>query len=329
MKKSLKILLATLLTLSIFGCSSKNPSYDIQEGVVLTLADVLTVSNEEQNTIYYYYLLTIDNQSEDDYNVSNLIYEITDDKEANINAIDQNSTVPLSNIKKGQTGYIAGYVGFPNNNQKNVGLYFPKEDQFFSFKNIKDREADNSSVSSKQVGMAQTLYENDDIKIGYDYSQMNIEFYESKTVLSNFQITYENKTNQRIVVPYITPYGVLNGLLTTDYPTFTDYSTANNDTIQSFNYDGLELSLKDVKGQSGGYALWYLDENQSMSCNISIEFPNTFICYAGGEDEPFSIELICSALGVDRTIKLPKYKPQINEAVNGELIKQESEEVSE
>lgn len=323
-------MMATLLSLSIFGCSIKNPSYTIEEGIVLTLTDVLTVSNEEQNTVYYYYLMTIDNNTDKKYDVSSLIYEITDDKEANINAIDQNTTVPMSVIKKGQTGYIAGYVGFPNNNQKNIGLYFPKEDKFFSFKNIKDREATNSNVRSKQLGMAQTLYENDDIKIGYDYSQMDIQFSEGKTILSNFQITYENKTNQRVVVPFVTPYGTLNGLLSADYPSLTDYSSADIGVIQSLTYKDENVLLKDVKGESSGYALWNLDAKQTMSCNVTIEFANTFICYPYGDEEPFSIELICTALGVDRTIKLPKSKPQIEEAVNGELIEQkENEEVSE
>lgn len=330
MKKVINIILSALMAISLVGCFKMNPTYEIQENVKLTLSDVLKVSNVEQNTVYYYYLLDVENNSEADYDISNLIYEITDDKEADINAIDQSSTIPMSIIKKGQTGYIAGYVGFPNNNQKNIGLYFPKEDQFFSFKNIKVREASNDNVASKQVGMAQTLYEDKDIKIGYDYSQMQINFYESKTVVSNFYISYENKTDQRIAVPFVTPYAKLTGLLTSDYPYKCDWANANIETIQSLDFTDEELLIKNIGGTSSGYALLYLEPEQSLSCNCSLEFFNSFICYQFEEENPIEVDLICAALGVNRTINLPKYPPDIENAVNEDLVKQEeTEETSE
>ena len=56
--------------------------------------------------------------------------------------------------------------------------------------------------------MAQKLYESDDLLISYDYSQAEINFFEGNTVVSNFYIKYENKTEQRIVMQYVFLSGI-------------------------------------------------------------------------------------------------------------------------
>lgn len=308
MKKIFAILFSFLLCLSFTGCS-KNPSYSISKDITLTLQDVLKVENEKQNTIYYYYLIDIQNDSDSDYNLEDLSYTIKEKgSDEAIGAIDQNKFVPSKIVPANEKAYIAGYIGFPNNDQKNIGIEFNSSKDFLAFKNAKIRKASSSEIATKQVGMAQKLYESDDLLISYDYSQAEINFFEGNTVVSNFYIKYENKTDQRIVIPYVTPYGTLNGCLTSDYASKGDFSTMSMDDIKKLDLktDGLLAQTKNISGESSGYALLYLDPEQSLSCNTSITFHNSFIYYQESDEEPITIVMSCQAIGIDRSVKLKR-----------------------
>ncbi|MDD7281883.1 hypothetical protein [Floccifex sp.] len=308
MKKFLKILACFSLTLTLGACS-KNPTYQLSDKVNLTLSDVLKVENEKQNTIYYYYLIDIENNSDADYDLSDFSYTIKEkgEKEA-VQAIDQNKFMPSTIVPASEKAYIAGYIGFPNNDQKNIGIEFNSSKDFLAFKNAKIRTASSNDIATKQVGMAQKLFENDELTISYDYSQAEINYFEGNTVVSNFYITYENKTDQRIVIPYVTPLGTLNGCLSSDYASKGDFKTMTMDDIKKLDLktDGLLAPTKNIAGESGGYALLYLDPEQSLSCNTMITFPNSFIYYQEDDKEPITIQLTCPAIGIDRTIKLTR-----------------------
>ena len=68
----------------------------------------------------------IENNSDSSYDTSLLSYSLTDDKDENINAIDRYMSTPSSTIASNESTYVYGYVGFPNNNQKDIGFYFQK-----------------------------------------------------------------------------------------------------------------------------------------------------------------------------------------------------------
>lgn len=308
MKKILSLCMSLFLCLSLFGCS-KNPSYTVSDGVTLTLSDVLKVENDVQNTIYYYYLIDIENSSDNEFDLDNLSYSIKEKgSEEEIGAIDQKKFIPSKIVPSNEKAYIAGYIGFPNNDQKNIGIEFNSSKDFLAFKNAKVRTASNKDVATKQVGMSQKLFESDELLISYDYSQAEINFFEGNTVVSNFYIKYENKTDKRMVIPYVTPLGTLNGCLTTDYASKGDFKSMSMDDIKNLDLktDGLLAQTKNISGESGGYALLYLDPEQSLSCNTMITFHNAFIYYQEDDQQPITIELTCQALGIDRTIKLDR-----------------------
>ena len=70
--------------------------------------------------------------------------------------------------------------------------------------------------------------------------------------------------------------------------------------------DGLLAQTKNISGESSGYALLYLDPEQSLSCNTSITFHNSFIYYQESDEEPITIVMSCQAIGIDRSVKLKR-----------------------
>lgn len=118
MKKIVSMLCACVLSLSLFGCSKPENNVELKKNVSCQLLDVLTITNDTDNSTYYYYLASVENKGKKPYDTKNLIYTVTDDNEKDISVIDKYQSTPSYIINKGQNTYIYGYIGFPNNDQK-------------------------------------------------------------------------------------------------------------------------------------------------------------------------------------------------------------------
>ena len=84
MKKIVTMLCVCVLSLSLFGCSKPENNVELKKHVSCQLLDVLTITNESDNSTYYYYLASIENKGKKPYNTQNLSYRVTDDNEKEI-----------------------------------------------------------------------------------------------------------------------------------------------------------------------------------------------------------------------------------------------------
>uniref|UniRef100_UPI003079D9A3 hypothetical protein n=1 Tax=Holdemanella sp. TaxID=1971762 RepID=UPI003079D9A3 len=211
MKKIVSMLCVCVLSLSLFGCSKPENNVELKKNVSCQMLDVLTITNDTDNSTYYYYLASVENKGKKPYDTKNLIYTVTDDNEKDISVIDKYQSTPSYIINKGQNTYIYGYIGFPNNDQKNLGLSFNKKKQFLPFKAFDIRKASDKNVKDSK-DKKYVFFEDDALKISVDGSKAKYVYENNETVLKNVKIRYENKTESRITVPYITPSATLEGI---------------------------------------------------------------------------------------------------------------------
>ena len=78
MKKLITIICTFVLAFSIFGCSKQENTLNLNKHVTVKLMDVLTITNDTDNSTYYYYLASIKNTGKKPYDTQNLSYKVTD-----------------------------------------------------------------------------------------------------------------------------------------------------------------------------------------------------------------------------------------------------------
>ena len=78
MKKIISLICVCVLSLSLFGCSKPENHVDLASNVSCKLLDVLTVTNDTDNSTYYYYLASIKNKGKKTFNTQELYYTVTD-----------------------------------------------------------------------------------------------------------------------------------------------------------------------------------------------------------------------------------------------------------
>ena len=101
MKKIITMLCICVLSLSLFGCSKPENNVELKKNVTCQLLDVLTITNESDNSTYYYYLASIENKGKKPYNTKNLSYRVMDDNKKEISVIDTYQSTPSYMINKG------------------------------------------------------------------------------------------------------------------------------------------------------------------------------------------------------------------------------------
>lgn len=305
MKKIISLFCSFVLCISLFGCSNQPSSIALKKNVSFELLDVIKIKNNESNSIYYYYMAQISNESKKDYNTTMLSYSLSDDKEEVVNAIDKYSSTPNPVISKGESTYIYGYIGFPNNNQNDLGFYFPKLKEFLSFSSIKVREMDNSQIK-KDGSKKFTLFEDNSMAIKVNAKKAKSEFSNGNITLSNIKLTYENKTKNRIVVPYLEPKGILNGLDLKKYSDKGDFSSMSLEDFKKIDFtnNGLSPKTENIEADATGYVVYYLEPEQSIECNISFTFENAGIDYSDKDTDVFTVKLISSSFGSTTTFDI-------------------------
>ena len=299
MKKILSVLCSIFIVLLFTGCQAKDPTISLKQDVTFELKDVMTITNDESNSIYYYYMATITNDSKDTYSTNDVVYSITDDGKEHLNPIDQHESMPITTVLPEQTAYVYGYIGFPNNNQNDMGFYFKDSGEFLSFNNVNVRKATNQDIKESE-DLKFTMYEDNALKIEINAEDVKAQFENGKTTLSDLKITYTNKTEQQIVVPYLVPKADLNGILLTNYTDKGDFSSMNEEQIKKIDFttNGLAPKTDPIEGKAFGYMVEYLDPEQSIECNVGFTFENAVINYQSKNKDCFDIHLVSSAFGI-------------------------------
>ena len=278
MKKIVSMLCVCVLSLSLFGCSKPENNVELKKNVSCQLLDVLTITNDTDNSTYYYYLASVENKGKKPYDTKNLIYTVTDDNEKDISVIDKYQSTPSYIINKGQNTYIYGYIGFPNNDQKNLGLSFNNKKQFLPFKAFDIRKASDKNVNDSK-NTKYTFFEDDTLQIGVDASKASYVYENGETVLKNIKITYKNKTDSRIIVPYLTPSATLEGV----------------DLSNKYDFANMDVT---------GYVLYFLDKKQTVNTEIEFHFEKAAPDFTDKSTKPFVVHMNSKAFGKSNTFKI-------------------------
>lgn len=301
MKKIISVFCVFILSISLFGCKKKDSFVYLNKNVKCELLDVLMITNDKDNSTYYYFLASITNTGKKAYDTKNLSYKITENDKKDISMIDKYQSVPSYLLEKGESTYIYGYIGFPNNDQENLGISFTNEKQFLSFNSFEVRKSSNDNVN-KSKKLKYTFVEDDTLKIQVDASKATYDFENGKTILKNIKIKYENKTKNRIIVPYLTPTATLEGvnLSNQDYSSYTLEDMKNVD----FTTNGLAPKTESFEGNPTGYILYFLESKQSLETNISFEFENAICDFTDISTKPFTVNINSKPFGVSNSFKI-------------------------
>ena len=304
MKKVVACFLCILMSIGLLGCKEQeSPHLQLQKGVTMTLLDALRVTNETNNTVYYYFLADIENKSKSDFLTDSVIYEITDEFNQKIHPIDSLQRMITKSIAPDQSSFVYGYVGYPNNNQDNMGLLFPKEKKFLPFSSVKVREIDDKNVKYSHSDQF-TLFSDSSFAFHVDSKDLEYSFENGNSMVKGLKITYENKTDRHLVVPYITPQASMLGIDLEDFPDKGDFSKMNTADIKKvdFSKDGMSARTSKVEGISTGYECFYLPAKQKVECDIVFIFEHVVPDFKSDNSKSIVIDLNSSSFGYTQSI---------------------------
>ncbi|WP_289182732.1 hypothetical protein [uncultured Dubosiella sp.] len=305
MKKFLKILCVFCIGFALTGCSSKEAKTEIKDGVEFELLDALQVTNDTTNTVYYYFLGSLSNNSKAAYHMSELSYKVTDQENQDVHAIARDQATNMETVPAEQSTFVYGYVGYPNNNQKNMGIYFPKNKAFLSFDSVKVRKISDKNVTYSTENKF-TLYDDKSFQFDVDASKMTYDFTDGNSVVQGLTITYTNKTDKRLVVPYITPVATLKGIDLNDYKDRGDFKSMDLKQIKGVDFKTNDMAPKteDIAGNATGYQCFYLTPKQSVTCKINFTFEHAIPDFSNYNPKAIQIDLNSAALGYSQTISV-------------------------
>ncbi len=308
LKKITVLFVICLMTLSLAACqSSGDSSIEIKEGVRFQILDALKVTNKTSNTVYYYFLASVENKSKEVYHMSNLNYQMASREgqgSTNINAIDRMQTVITNDVAPDQSTFVYGYIGFANMDQNNPGLYFPAEDKFLPFSSVKVRTInDDNIVNSAEAAF--TIYEDDYFEFDVDAKDLKYSWKDGKSRVTGLNITYRNRTKDRLVVPFLSPICTIDGLKLSDQKDAKKLKSMSLDELkkQDFKVNGKAPKTETFTGNALGYQLYYLGPEQEVTCPVVFEFENVIPDFAS-KNGSITININSPALGYSQTMKV-------------------------
>lgn len=302
MKKLLTICLCTLLSFSLTGCKENaSPYMEVQENVTMELLDALRVTNETNNTVYYYFLASIENKSKSEFSTDSIVYEIADEANENMRPIDSYQILNAQTIQPSESTFIYGYVGYPNNNQKNMGISFPKKKRFLPFSSVEIREISDKNIHYSQEEKF-TLYKDSSFTFDVDTSDLEYCFEQGNSKVKGLKITYENKTDQHLVVPFITPIATLTGYDLKNQPNSEKLLKMSNDDIKKAEMKAKTITK--VDGISTGYECVYLPAKQKVECQIVFVFEHAIPDFHKKDPDAIMIDLNSASFGYSQTIQV-------------------------
>ena len=311
MKKLLKWLMAAVLGLSLSACSSSSgpSSVEIANGVTFSMVDVLEVDNDNVNTVFFYFLAGIDNNSDQDFHMSNLDYQLTTDSKQEyqpINPIDQYRTIITNDVKPGMSTYIYGYIGVPKTENKTLGLYVKSKDAFIPFKSVDIRKIDDAKVINSDEKKF-TIYEDEYFEFDVDATNLAYHYQDGVSTIDGLIINYTNKTDQRLVVPFLSPICTIDGFKLSSLPNGEELKGMSQEQISSMDFTNGDLQAKTepLKAESLGYQMFYLGPNAAVPANISFRAEGIIPDFSAKQKNGITITINSPSLGYRQTMKVP------------------------
>lgn len=306
MKKIFRAFLACLLIIGLVGCSKSKPTLEIQEGVELELLDVLRVNNKLSNSVYYYFLASVTNDSEKVYHMSNLEYVAQDQSTENkINPIERYQTTIATDVNTGMSTLVYGYIGYPDAKEKNVGLFFPKTDSFIPFSSVNIRQINDSNIVNSDEKKF-TIYEDNDFSFSVDATNVEYSYENGTSYVKGLQLTYSNKSQNRLVVPYLTPVCTMTGVKLSSYSNENELKSMSLDTLrkQDFYINEKPPKTEEFTGEATGYQVFYLSPEQTLSTPVNFSFEGEIPDFTSDRNQGLTINITSPALGYSQVIKV-------------------------
>lgn len=309
MKKLMNMLIAFFMALSLAACSEPAvTSVEISDKVELSMVDVLEVDNSAANTVFFYFLAGIENNSDSIYHMSNLVYSLrakTKDGYKQINPIDQFKTIVSNDVQPGMSTYIYGYIGVPKTSDKNIGLFVEGDDAYIPFSSTKIRKIDDSKIVNSDEKKL-VIYEDEYFSFDVDASELAYHYAEGKSSIDGLKITYRNKTDQRLVVPYLSPICTIDGLRIADQPNAEDLMHMSQEDISKFDFssNGMQARTESIRAECYGYELFYLGPEQEVTANILFEADGVIPDFSAKMKNGITININSPALGYRQIMKV-------------------------
>ena len=143
--------------------------------------------------------------------------------------------------------------------------------------------------------------DDDALKISVDGSKAKYVYENNETVLKNVKIRYENKTESRITVPYITPSATLEGI---DLSGKGEFSSMEDIQKKDFSTNGMAPKTQSFKAKVTGYMLYFLDSKQTINAEIEFHFENAAPDFTDKSTKPFVVNMNSKAFGKSNTFKI-------------------------
>ena len=123
----------------------------------------------------------------------------------------------------------------------------------------------------------------------------------NETVLKNVKITYKNKTDSRIIVPYLTPSATLEGI---DLEDKGEFKSMEEIQKHDFTTNGMAPKTQSFKASVTGYVLYFLDKKQTVNTEIEFHFGNAAPDFTDKNTKPFIVHMNSKAFGKSNTFKI-------------------------
>lgn len=314
MKKILNLLLTLAMslgmTLTMAGCKEeKITSVELRENVTLSMVDVLEVDNKEANTVFFYFLAGVDNNSDTVYHLSNLVYTLrakTKDGYRQINPIDQFKTTITNDINPGMSTYIYGYIGVPRTQDRSIGLYVEAQKEFIPFSSTEIRKIDDSKIVNSDQAQF-TIYEDQYYSFDVDASDLIYRYEKGVSTIEGLKISYTNKTDHRLVVPYLSPICTIDGFNLSEFSNADELRNMSQEEIEAvdFSKNGMQAKTESIRAESLGYELFYLGPEQSVTASILFQAEDSIPDFSAKMKNGITININSPALGYRQILKVP------------------------
>lgn len=308
MKKLLSIFVCFMTGIMLAGCSPKVSSIQVSDDVDFKLVDVLQVDNKQVNTVFYYFLASIENNSDKVYHMSNLVYQLSapsKDGYKSINPIDQFKTMITNDVNPGMSTYIYGYIGVPKTSDQNIGLYVQAKDAFIPFDSVKIRTIQDDKIQNSEEKKF-TVYSDQYYEFEVDAQNLEYKYENGKSRIEGLKIIYKNKTDSRLVIPFLSPVCTIDGFKLDSLKDADKLKSMSQEDIskQDFSQNGMGAKTEQFKCETLGYQVFYLNPDQELPANIIFEADGVIPDFSSKKKDGITISINSPAFGYRQVMKV-------------------------
>lgn len=308
MKKILSLFLVLAIAFGLTGCSAKVSSIQVQDDVDFKLVDVLEVDNKQVNTVYYYFLASVENNSDKVYHMSNLVYQLcapSKDGYKSINPIDQFKTIITNDVNPGMSTYVYGYIGVPKTADRTIGLYVKAKDAFIPFDSVKIRTRQDDKIQNSEQKKF-TVYSDEYYEFEVDAENLTYTYENGKSRIEGLNINYKNKTDSRLVIPFLSPVCTIDGFKIDSLKDPDQLKSMSLQEIasQDFSENGMAAKTEQFKCETYGYQVFYLNPDQDLSANILFEADGIIPDFSSKKKDGITVSINSPAFGYRQVMKV-------------------------